>query len=100
MQSCETREMIVSTRLVAGNMVRVDVADTGPGLPESVKTRLFEPFTTTKPHGLGIGLSISSAIIEDHNGKLWAEDNPFGGTIFSFVLPVTRIDASEALPAP
>jgi two-component system sensor kinase FixL len=83
------REMVVSTRSLEGNMIRVDVADTGSGLAEDVRSRLFEPFTTTKPHGLGVGLSISRSIIEDHHGKLWAEDNPGGGTIFSFVLPVT-----------
>jgi two-component system sensor kinase FixL len=84
------REMIVSTRSVEGSMIRVDVVDTGPGLAEAVRSKLFEPFTTTKPHGLGVGLSISRSIIEDHHGKLWAEDSPSGGTIFSFVLPVTR----------
>jgi signal transduction histidine kinase len=69
----------------------VDVADTGPGLAETVGSRLFEPFTTTKPQGLGVGLSISRSIIEEHHGKLWAEDNPAGGTTFSFVLPVARV---------
>ncbi|MGJ0510557.1 MAG: sensor histidine kinase, partial [Methylocystis sp.] len=90
MHGCQKRKMIVSTRSVEGNMIRVDVADTGPGLAEDVRSRLFEPFTTTKPHGLGVGLSISHSIIEDHHGKLWAEDSPGGGTIFSFALPVTR----------
>jgi two-component system sensor kinase FixL len=90
MNGCQKREMTVSTRLVEGDMVRVDVADTGPGLAEDVKSRLFEPFTTTKPNGLGVGLSISRSIIEDHHGKLWAEDNGAGGATFSFVLPVTR----------
>jgi two-component system sensor kinase FixL len=91
MHDCEKREMIVSTQLVEGNMIRVDVVDTGPGLAEAVRSRLFEPFTTTKPHGLGVGLSISRSIIEEHHGKLWAEDNPAGGTTFSFVLPVARV---------
>ncbi len=59
-------------------------------MAEDVRSRLFQPFTTTKPHGLGVGLSISHSIIEDHHGKLWAEDNPGGGTIFSFVLPVAH----------
>ncbi|RTL85409.1 MAG: PAS domain S-box protein [Hyphomicrobiales bacterium] len=87
---CQQREMIVATRSIEGNMIRVDVVDTGCGLAEAVRSRLFKPFTTTKPQGLGVGLSISRSIIEDHNGKLWAEDSPSGGTIFSFVLPVTR----------
>ena len=90
MHRCQTREMIVSTRPVEGDMIRVDVADTGCGLAEAVRSRLFEPFTTTKPHGLGVGLSISRSIIEDHHGKLWAEDIAGGGTLFCFVLPVTR----------
>jgi two-component system, LuxR family, sensor kinase FixL len=88
MRDCERREMIVSTRLADGGMIRTDVADTGHGLPEPVKEKLFEPFMTTKPHGLGVGLSISRSIIESHHGKLWAKDNPGGGTVFSFVLPL------------
>lgn len=88
MQSCERREMRVSTCLVDGNLIRVDVADTGPGLSEEVKARLFEQFATTKRHGLGVGLSISRSIIDAHNGKIWAEPNPGGGAIFSFVLPL------------
>jgi len=90
MHGVQRREMVVSTQPAEGDMIRVDVADTGLGLAEAVKSRLFEPFTTTKPHGLGVGLSISRSIIEDHQGKLWAEDNSAGGTIFSFVLPVAR----------
>lgn len=88
MQDCEKRELKVSTRLVDNELIRVDVADTGPGLSEAVKSKLFEPFTTTKPHGLGVGLSISRSIIEDHQGKLWAEENPGGGALFCFVLPL------------
>ncbi len=90
MQGRERRVMTVSTRPVEGDMIRVDVADTGPGLPEAVMAKPFEPFTTTKPHGLGVGLSIARAIIEAHHGKLWAEQNPGGGTVFSFVLPMRR----------
>jgi len=93
MQSCARREMRVSTRLVEGNLMRVDVADTGQGLPPEISDRLFEQFTTTKPHGLGVGLSISRAIIEAHRGKIWAEPNPGGGTIFSFVLPLEERQA-------
>jgi two-component system sensor kinase FixL len=90
MQDCQKRELTVSTRLVEGEMIRVDVVDTGLGLPEAAKSRLFEPFTTTKPLGLGVGLSISRSIIEAHQGKLWAEENPGGGTVFSFMLPLSH----------
>jgi two-component system sensor kinase FixL len=88
MQNWNQREMRVSTCVAEGNLIRVDVADTGPGLPEEVQSRLFAQFTTTKPHGLGVGLSISRSIIEAHNGKIWAEPNPGGGAVFSFVLPL------------
>jgi two-component system sensor kinase FixL len=88
MENCERRELTVSTHVIDGHGIRVDVADTGPGICEAIKERLFEQFTTTKPHGLGVGLSISRSIIEAHHGRLWAEPNPGGGTIFSFVLPL------------
>jgi two-component system sensor kinase FixL len=88
MENCERRELTVSTHVIDGHGIRVDVADTGPGISEAIKERLFEQFTTTKPHGLGVGLSISHSIIEAHHGRLWAEPNPGGGTIFSFVLPL------------
>jgi two-component system sensor kinase FixL len=88
LQECEKREMVVSTSLFEIDMIRTDIVDTGPGLPESVKKNLFEPFTSTKAHGLGVGLSISRSIIEAHHGRLWAEPNPSGGTTFSFVLPL------------
>ena len=47
---------------------------------------MFQPFVTTKPHGMGVGLSISRTIIEAHGGRLWAEPNPGGGTIFRLTL--------------
>lgn len=90
MQHSEKRELTVSTRLVGGNMIRTDIADTGPGLSESVKNRLFEPFTTTKPQGLGVGLSISRSIIEAHQGKILVEPNPGGGAVFGFILPLAE----------
>jgi two-component system sensor kinase FixL len=88
MENCERRELIVSTHVINESEIQVDVADTGPGISEAIKAKLFEQFTTTKPHGLGVGLSISRSIINAHHGRLWAEPNPGGGTIFSFVLPL------------
>ena len=61
-------------------------ADTGPGIAPEIAAKLFQPFMTTKPHGMGVGLSISRTIIEAHGGKLWAESNPSGGTIFRLTL--------------
>lgn len=70
----------------SGN-VRVVVQDSGVGLTEEVKDRLFEPFFTTRSKGMGMGLSISRSIIEAHGGRLWAESNGSGGATFQFTLP-------------
>ncbi len=67
--------------------VTVTVADNGAGLPADLRANLFEPFVTTKPKGMGLGLTISRAIISGHRGEIWCEDNPGGGSIFGFSLP-------------
>ena len=90
MQGSETRELTVSTQVVDGDKIRTDVVDTGPGLPEFLREKPFEPFASTKPHGLGVGLSISRSIIEEHRGHLTAVSNPDGGATFSFVLPLAE----------
>jgi two-component system sensor kinase FixL len=64
----------------------VSVSDTGQGISEEMKGQLFQPFVTTKPDGLGVGLSICRTIVEAHSGRIWAEPNPGGGTIFNFTL--------------
>jgi signal transduction histidine kinase len=66
----------------------VCVRDTGPGIAPDQLHRIFEPFFTSKSEGLGIGLSISRAIIEAHGGKLWAENETRGGASFHFTVPV------------
>ena len=68
--------------------VRVTVGDRGPGIPRQTLERLFEPFNTSKPQGLGMGLSISRSIVNLHGGRLWAENNSDGGATFSFALPI------------
>jgi C4-dicarboxylate-specific signal transduction histidine kinase len=67
--------------------VLVEVRDAGPGLQAQRAEQLFEAFYTTKPQGLGIGLSISRSIIEAHGGRLWAEANSPHGAVFAFSLP-------------
>jgi two-component system sensor kinase FixL len=86
MQDQPTRDLLVSSRLVQGGMVEISVADTGPGLSDEVRTKLFQPFITTKPNGMGVGLSVCRAIVESHGGRLWADDNPSRGTIFRFTV--------------
>ena len=81
------RVLTIRTTVNADDMVEISVADTGHGLAPDIRSRLFEPFVTSKPDGLGIGLSICRAIIEAHGGRLSADDNPGGGTVFRFTLP-------------
>jgi two-component system, LuxR family, sensor kinase FixL len=80
------------------SMVAVSVADTGSGIPPSIEALLFQPFVTTKSEGMGIGLSVCRAIVEAHGGRLWAEPNPDGGSVFRFTLPVAEM-AAETSPA-
>lgn len=81
------RQLTVSARLADNRMVEVTVADRGHGIGVTTAEELFAPFYTTKPEGMGMGLPICRSIIEFHQGRLWVEPNPGGGTIFSFTLP-------------
>jgi PAS domain S-box-containing protein len=81
------RDLLISTAEVISNGVLVAVRDSGPGLnPESVD-RLFDPFYTTKPGGMGMGLSICRSIIEAHGGRLWATGHASQGALFRFTIP-------------
>ncbi len=92
----ERRELTVTTLAAEDNSVEVAVSDTGPGLPDEVTKQLFKPFVTTKPDGMGVGLSICRSIIDEHGGRLWMTPNPGGGTIFCFTLPTNSdIDNSH-----
>jgi signal transduction histidine kinase len=81
------RELLISTGRVEPNGALVAVRDTGPGLAPATFGRLFEAFYTTKPSGLGMGLSICRSIIEAHGGQLWAEANEPRGAVFQFLMP-------------
>ena len=86
MDGYHRKELSVTTTPAKDGMIEVCVADTGQGLSEEIADRLFQPFVTTKPAGMGVGLSISKRIIEAHGGEMWAEANPGGGAVFRFTL--------------
>ncbi|MFC0242539.1 sensor histidine kinase [Rhodopseudomonas telluris] len=86
------RRLKISSRATAGGMVEVMVADTGPGLDAQIAERMFQPFATTKPDGMGIGLSISQTIIQSHGGSISVSTPPEGGTVFGFTLPSAEVE--------
>jgi two-component system sensor kinase FixL len=97
MESAPTRELVISIAPYDGSHVCVSVADSGSGIAREISDQLFQPFVTTKRQGMGVGLSISRTIIESHGGRIWAEPNPTGGTIFHFTLAiVTEGDVDDA----
>ena len=87
MANSPRRELAVTNAPIAGGMVEIAVSDTGQGLSEAVRAKLFQPFFTTKEAGMGVGLSISRTIIEAHGGRLSAESNAAGGATFRLSLP-------------
>ena len=82
-----TREVLITTSQTEPNEVCLGVQDTGPGLSPESLPRLFEPFYTTKPGGMGMGLSICRSIIEAHGGRLWAIPCEPQGALFQFSIP-------------
>lgn len=96
----EHRELHVRARLLeGGRAVEVAVSDRGHGISEADRERLFTAFYTTKSEGMGMGLNICRSIIEFHEGRLWVEDNPGGGTIFLFTLPTELAGESHRAEA-
>ena len=84
----ERRRLLVQARQVDERMIEVAVIDNGHGLNEDDMEKIFAPFYTTKPEGMGIGLAICRSIIEFHQGRLWAEPRHEGGTAFRFTVPI------------
>jgi len=90
------RELHVGIARVAGDAVELAVRDTGQGLTPVVAEHVFDPFFSTKPGGLGMGLSISRSIVEAHRGRLSATPNADGGATFRIRLPVAAAPAAAA----
>jgi PAS domain S-box-containing protein len=90
--SMGSRELRISTAADSSDGVSVAVRDSGPGLSPAGGKRIFDPFYTTKEHGLGMGLSICRSIVEAHGGRLWASANAPHGAVFQFVLPRDEVE--------
>ena len=90
------RDLVITTRNLAPDQVQVTVEDSGTGLDPNTIDKIFDPFYTTKPGGMGMGLSISRSIIEAHGGRLWATAKDGPGTTFHFTLPTYHEDKSHA----
>ncbi|MBI2306340.1 MAG: PAS domain S-box protein [Rhodocyclales bacterium] len=90
----QQRAVLVRAR-IDGEQVVVDIADRGCGLPSQVACDVFQPFFTTKPDGLGLGLSITHSIVARHGGRLWSAAREGGGTVFSFSVPVGEGETSD-----
>jgi len=96
MVGSERQDLTVRSVLIDGDMVEVRVTDTGPGIAPEIAGHLFQPFFTTKVHGMGVGLSICRTIVEAHEGRISVEPNPDGGTVFCFTLrAMTKQDATS-----
>jgi two-component system sensor kinase FixL len=97
MEQSPRRELMIASRPRDGDMLEVSVADSGPGIAPEIAAQLFQPFVTTKRYGMGVGLSISRSIVENHGGQITVEPNPGGGTMFRFTMPgVTNEDCDAA----
>jgi PAS domain S-box-containing protein len=88
------RELAIKSQRAETDQVLVSVSDTGAGLPVQQSDQIFNAFFTTKPHGTGMGLSISRSIVESHGGRLWAAENSPRGANFQFTLPL-KAEAHE-----
>jgi two-component system, LuxR family, sensor kinase FixL len=90
METAPRRALVVATAAAPDNIIEISVADTGGGIAPEIADQLFQPFVTTKSHGMGVGLSICRTIIESHGGSITQRPNPGGGTIFTFTLPAVN----------
>ena len=92
-----SRALLITVAMGTERTVRISVRDCGCGIPPLLLPRLFEPFMSTKPDGMGLGLSISRAIIASHGGRIWAENNAEGGATVHCELPMAV--TSDAIPS-
>ncbi len=89
-QEPNSRELVIQADQDEDNFIHVAVKDTGMGIEEEKLEQIFEPFISTKPEGMGLGLSINRYIINAHNGQIWATNNPDHGATVHFTLPIKK----------
>ena len=92
METMGRRELVVGVKR-RGEFALFSVADSGTGISPEIAQHLFQPFVTSKPNGMGVGLSICRTIIEAHGGRIAARDNDGGGTVFEFTIPLAEAEA-------
>lgn len=90
MRDSERKELVVRAEALGDGMLAVEVSDTGSGIPDDIAAQLFTPFVTSKPGGMGIGLSISKRIIQSHGGEIFMSRNGSDGVTFTFTLPIMK----------
>jgi two-component system, LuxR family, sensor kinase FixL len=91
-RAANARTLTLRSSSAPGDGIEISVADTGCGIPPGLEEKIFEPYHTTKPQGLGLGLSLSRSIVIAHGGRLWAENRTGGGATFHCAIPAWKGD--------
>jgi signal transduction histidine kinase len=89
------RELVITTQNISADSVQATVEDSGTGIAYDTVDKIFDSFYTTKPGGMGMGLSISQSILKAHGGRLWAVSKDASGTMFHFTVPKYREEGAH-----
>jgi two-component system sensor kinase FixL len=96
MEDLDAKRLVIRSSAGKAGTVRVSVSDSGLGLDPGIAEKLFHPFMSTKPSGIGLGLSICHTIVNAHGGRIWVEPSEFGGTTFNFTLIEAKLEEKDA----
>jgi two-component system, LuxR family, sensor kinase FixL len=97
-QAESSRSITLRTQGAEQDFVQISVADTGTGIQSGAEERIFQPYYTTKPNGMGLGLSLSRTILLAHGGRLWSENGGFGGAVFYLTVPEFTLASQASKP--